>query len=99
MIPVWSPELGSDWGNGFLSQEERALYMRTMLAVRPIGEQPPQRSTHAPSDRKPAETGRITGSAVCVLIEPTRGHDHGLSSDMSSDDYTSREQQCLMRLV
>jgi len=88
--------LGSDWCNGLLSQEERALYMSTMLVVR---EQPAQCSTHAPSDRKLAETGRIIGSAVCVLIEPTWGHDHGLSSDLSSDNYTNREQQCLMRLV
>jgi hypothetical protein len=99
MIPVWSLELGSDWCNSLLTQEERALYMSTMVAVRSIGEQPPPRSTHAPSDRKPAETGRIIGSAVCILIEPTWGHDHGLSSDMSLDDCTNREQQCLMRLV
>ncbi|KAI9642986.1 hypothetical protein NHQ30_008720 [Ciborinia camelliae] len=98
MIPLWSPDMGPYWRDDLLSQEEGAIYMRTMVAVRRIGEKFPQRSTRAPSDRKQAETGRIIGSAVCVLIEPTCGLGNGLSVDTSSNDHTKGEQ-CLMRLV
>lgn len=99
MIPLWSPELGSDRHSGLLRQEEIAIHMSTMLAVRRIREQPPQHSTGTPNDREQAETGRIIGSAVCVLVEREWNHDRGLSVDTNLEDCTNREQQCSMRLI
>ncbi|KAL5346055.1 hypothetical protein ACLOAV_009086 [Pseudogymnoascus australis] len=99
MIPLWNPEFGSDWCNGFLNQNEKGIYMSTMLAARCIEEQPSQRIICALSNRKWGKTGRIIGSALCVLIEPTRGHDRGLSIDTDLDGYKNREQQRSMRLI
>ncbi|TGO06908.1 hypothetical protein BTUL_0401g00010 [Botrytis tulipae] len=64
MIPLWSPDLGSDWCDPLLTKEEGAIYISTMVAVRRVEENFPLYSTHAPSDGKEAETSRIIGSAV-----------------------------------
>lgn len=70
-----------------------------MLAVRCIREQPLQHSTRTLSDMKQARTCRIVGSVVCVLIEPRRDHDHGLSTDENLNEYTKKEQECFIRLI
>jgi hypothetical protein len=71
MIPLWSPVLRPDHHSSLLIQEEIAIHISTMLAVRPIREQPPQHSTDIPNDREQAETGRIIGSAVGVHVTGT----------------------------
>lgn len=99
MIPLWSSSLRLDGCRIPLYQEERAIPLRTMLAVRRIGEQDMQCSTRTLNDRKQAETGRIIGSAMCVFVEPTFGDNDNLYNDPNLDDHTDREQQCLMHLV
>jgi hypothetical protein len=99
MIPLWSPELGPDRHSHLLSQGEIAIHVSTMLVVRRIREQPPQHSTGIPNDREQAETGRIIGSAVCVLVEHGWNRDRGLSVDTNLEDCTNREQQCSMLLI
>ena len=98
MIPLWSPELRPDRYSSLLIQEQRAIHIRTMLAVRRTGGQPPQHTAGIPNDREQVETGRIIGSAVSVLLERDWNHDCLPSVDTNLEDCTKREQRCLMQL-
>jgi hypothetical protein len=99
MIPLWSPGFGPDRYSGLLSQDQTAIHMSTMLALRRVRKQPPQHSTGIPNDREQAGTGRIIGSAICVLVECEWNYDHGLSIDTDLEDCTNKEQQFSIRLI
>jgi len=100
LIPLWSPTLRPDRQSDLLSQEDRAIHMSTMLAVRHIGESHLQQLTHIPNYRE-QKMGRIIGSAVCVLVEHDRNHNGGpsVNAGTNSEDCTDREQQSSIRLI
>lgn len=99
MVPLWNPELRSDQYNGLLNQEENGIHITTMLVVRCIREQSSQGITCTLNNREQAGTGRIIGSALCALVEPTWGHDRDGSTDTNLEGYTNTERQFSMQLI
>jgi hypothetical protein len=99
LIPLWNIEWEPDRHKNLLSQRNTGINMTTMLAVRPIKEQPPHNASGVSNTEKPVKTSRTVGQAVCVLLESKWGYEHGLSVDAMWDDHLDKKQRYLMRLV
>lgn len=101
MIPLWQLEWKPHQSvvPGDKSIFETAIHTTTMLAVRPVGEQPPQSETSVTDGDISVQKGSIIGPAVCIIPGGTGSYGEGSSVDVSWDRNLDKEQLYSMSLI
>jgi hypothetical protein len=98
MIPLWRPERRLSYGHRSLpGEQEAAICITTMLAVRPIAV--PSYEPGAQGKENVAQKGRIIGPSVCVTSRQAGGYNQDQQIDTELDNHFTTERRYSMRLV